>query len=84
MLIQLVCLGRLKIFFRKTLLSMNSDDCYHSKSELYYPDEHGNHVEKCSRKRKHGRPARIETAIDEQPLFFLSQLDKKINTLFTV
>ena len=37
-----------------------------------------------SRKRKHGRPAGIETAIDKQRFFFLPQLDKKINTLFTV
>ena len=33
------------MFFRKTLLLMNSDDSYHSESEFYYPDELGYRVE---------------------------------------
>ena len=63
---------------------MNSDDSYHSESEFYYPDELGKSRRKCSRTPKHGRLAGIETAIDEERLFFPPQLNKKINTLFTV
>ena len=75
MLFHLVCLGRLKILFWKTLLSMNLDDSYRSESEFYYPDKLENHIEnQVGNVNVDNQP---ETTTDEQLNFSSLNLTKK-------